>query len=102
MADHNDFYTNYFWWTGQKDYWLRVILIAAPLMIVFQMVLITYRLWRKSTWSYIYQPCSSSQMVQTAHCHSSVYEPVYKATTCAINETHNAADEKHIVELQNV
>lgn len=73
-------YSSYPRWTANSEDWLRVSLIAAPFMILFGLVLITYRLCGRRA-LYIYKPPT-----QTTQCHSGVYEPVYKTTTCAVGD----------------
>lgn len=99
MVNPTDYYNSYYWWTNNREDWFRVTLIAAPLMIVFGLVLITYRLCSRRS-SYIYKPCSHTQMTQTAQCHTRLYEPVYKTTTCAINDNYNATTE-HVLGPQD-
>lgn len=94
-------YYSYYWWTNNREDWLRVSLIAAPLMIIFGLVLISYRLCGRRA-SYIYKPCAHTQMTKTSQCHSSVYQPVYKATTCAINDTnYNGVTTEHELSPQD-
>lgn len=77
MVDRNDYYNNY-WWINHKDDWLKITLIAAPLMIIFGLVLITHRICSRRSSSHIYKPCS--------HLYVPLYDPVYVPTTCAFDE----------------
>ena len=80
------------WWVKGKADWLNAAMIAAPMMIVFALVLITHRI--RSGWSSsrIYTPC----MPVYSH-----YEPVYVPTTCAFDKTMSVVkrpdDEEHAI-----
>lgn len=79
MASHND------WWITDGDDWLKATLIAAPILIVFGLILIAYRLHGKRTSSYIYKPGSQTR----------IYGSVYEPTTCAIDENVCSDEEIH-------
>lgn len=81
MAGHNEdtyyYYSNY-WWINPKEDWLKITLIAAPLLIVCALVLITHRVCSTRT-SRMYTPCSAP--------HAALYNPVYRPTTRAFEDT---------------
>ena len=68
-------------WIDGGDYWLEIIVIAAPLMVLFG-VLIAHRVYNRKSPSPIYKPCHYS--------HS--YEPVYVPTTCTFDKTYVVND----------
>ena len=88
MVDRDDYYSNH-WGTKDTEDWLKIPLIAAPLMIVFGLVLITHRICSRRSLSRIYKPCS---------CRSPHHDPVYVPTTCAFGQTdvHDQHDE-HVI-----
>lgn len=86
MVDHNDYYSNYWWINGKGD-WLKITLIAAPLMIVFGLVLITHRICSRQSPARIYKPC--------LHLYSPPYDPVYVPTTCAFDDTRYDVNKQH-------
>lgn len=78
MFNHDEYYSSY-WWIYNKDDWLNISLIAAPLMIVFGLaLLITHKTCSKRASSLIYTPCS--------RVHSLQYDAVYVPTTCYCDE----------------
>lgn len=69
-----------YWWLTSEDDWIRVSLIAAPIMIVFGVIAtISYVCHRKRSPKMIYNPCG-------LHANMSPYQPVYMPTTCKLSD----------------
>lgn len=79
-----------YWGIDGMDYWLEITLIAAPLMVLFGLMLIAHRVYNRRSPSPIYTPCQP--------IYSTYYEPVYVPTTCAFDKTYvNDQREEHVV-----
>ena len=79
MVYNSDCLNNY-WWIDTNQDWLKITFIAAPLMRVVGLMVITYRICSQRS-SPIYKPSSTAQR-------SLSYNSVYNPTTCAFDDVH--------------